>query len=84
MRNLGTLCNEALAQMTVMQHSGVDSYYNFMSEDMIAAETFYDYLWKVDWYTHFLGDIKGFWMCFNNKVMHNAVPEPGFTDRISL
>lgn len=82
--NLGTLCNEALAQMTVMQHSGVDSYYNFMSEDMIAAETFYDYLWKVDWYTHFLGDFRGFWMCFNNKVMHNAVPEPGFTDRISL
>ena len=82
--NLGTLCNEALAQMTVMQHSGVDSYYNFMSEDMIAAETFYDYLWKVDWYTHFLGDISGFWMCFNNKVMHKAMPDPGFTDRINL
>lgn len=82
--NMGTLCSNALAQMTIMQHNGVDSYYNFMSEDMIAAETFTDYLWKVDWYTHFLGNFKGFWMCFNNKVMHNSIPEPGFTERINL
>lgn len=82
--NLSVLCHEATDNMTEMQHHGIDSYYNFMSEDMTAAETFYDYLWKVNWYTFFLGDFKGFWMCFNNKVMHNAVPEPGFTDRISL
>ncbi|MCI5668697.1 MAG: EAL domain-containing protein [Oscillospiraceae bacterium] len=82
--NLSTLCREAATQMTVMQRHGVESYYNFMLEDMIAAETFYDYLWKVNWYTHFLGDFTGFWMCFNNKVMHNAVPEPGFTDKINL
>ncbi len=82
--NIGTLCKEALGTMTVMQQNGVDSYYNFMSEDMIAAETFQDFLWKVNWYTHFLGDFNGFWMCFNDQVMHNAVPDPGFTDRICL
>ncbi len=82
--NIGTLCSQARDQMTAMQHNGVDSYYNFMPEDMIGADTFYDYLWKVDWYSHFLGDFKGFWMCFNDKVMHNAVPDPGFTDRINI
>lgn len=82
--NISTLCREAASDMTFMQRSGFDSYYNFMSEDLVAAETFYDYLWKMDWYTHFLGDFSGFWMCLNNKVMHNAMPDPGFTDKINL
>lgn len=82
--NTGTLCRMATAEMTSMQRNGIESYYNFMSEDLIAAESFYDYLWKIDWYTHFLGDFTGFWLCLNNQVMHNAVPEPGFTDRINL
>lgn len=82
--DVAAMCREAADVITSHQRNGFDSYYNFMSEDLIAAETFYDYLWKVDWYTHFLGDISGFWLCLNNKVMHNAVPDPGFTDRISL
>lgn len=82
--NIGTLCSEAACEMTVLQRNGMESYYNFMSEDLIGADTFYDYLWKVDWYTHFLGDFKGFWMCLNDQVMHNATPDPGFTDRINL
>lgn len=82
--NIGTLCVEAVSDMTAMQRSGYDSYYNFMSEDLVGAETFYDYLWKLDWYTHFLGDCTGFWMCMNNKVMHNAVPDSGFTEKICI
>ncbi len=82
--NIGTLCRAAASEMTALQRNGMDSYYNFMSEDLIGADTFYDYLWKVDWYTHFLGDFSGFWLCLNNQVMHNAAPEPGFTDRINL
>ena len=70
--------------MTSLQGNEMDSYYNFMSEELIGADTFYDYLWKVDWYTHFLGDFTGFWLCLNNQVMHNEAPEPGFTDRINL
>lgn len=82
--NLGKICDIAAMNMTAAQQHGFESYYNFMSEDLVAAETFYDYLWKVDWYTHFLGDFKGFWMCLNNKVMHDPAPAEGFTDRIAL
>lgn len=82
--DIATVCRQTAADITSQQRGGYDSYYNFMSEDLIAAENFYDYLWKVDWYTHFLGDFSGFWLCLNNKVMHNAVPDPGFTNKISL
>lgn len=82
--NLGGLCHAFAAEMTSLQGNEMDSYYNFMSEELIGADTFYDYLWKVDWYTHFLGDFTGFWLCLNNQVMHNEAPEPGFTDRINL
>lgn len=82
--NLGELCHASATEMTSLQGNEIDSYYNFMSEDLIGADTFYDYLWKVNWYTHFLGDFTGFWLCLNNQVMHNEAPEPGFTDRINL
>lgn len=82
--NIGELCRLSSSEMTIIQRNGIDSYYNFMSEDLIGADTFYDYLWKVDWYTHFLGDFTGFWLCLNNQVMHNANPDIGFTDRINL
>lgn len=82
--DLGLMCRNAVLDMTILQQGGFNSYYNFMSEDLVAAETFYDYLWKTDWFTHFLGDFSGFWMCLNDKVMHNAAPDPGFTEQISL
>ncbi|MGN1340664.1 MAG: EAL domain-containing protein [Oscillospiraceae bacterium] len=78
------MCRHAVLDMTELQQGGFNSYYNFMSEELIAAETFFDYLWKTDWYTNFLGDFTGFWMCMNDKVMHNAAPDPGFTEKISL
>ena len=82
--NMAKICDIAAMNMTASQRHGFESYYNFMSEDLVAAETFYDYLWKVDWYTHFLGDFKGFWLCLNNKVMHDPAPAAGFTDKIGL
>ena len=82
--NMAKICDIAAMNMTAAQQNGFESYYNFMSEDLVAAETFYDYLWKVDWYTHFLGDFKGFWLCLNNKVMHDPAPAAGFTDKIGL
>lgn len=82
--DLSAMCSKAASDMTSIQRNGFDSYYNFMSEDLISAETFYDYLWKADWFTHFLGDFSGFWMCLNDKVMHNAAPDPGFTEKICI
>lgn len=82
--NIGTMCRKAARDMTQMQQGGYESYYNFMSEDLVNADSFYDFLWKTNWYTHFLGDFYGFWICLNDKVMHNTAPELGFTDKISI
>lgn len=82
--NLGRLCNIDAINMTSAQQNGFESYYNFMSEDLVAAESFYDYLWKVDWYTHFLDGFDGFWLCLNDKVMHDPDPSAGFTSRINM
>ena len=82
--DLRKMCSQATLDMTELQQGGFNSYYNFMSEELVAAETFYDYLWKTDWFTHFLGDFSGFWMCLNDKVMHNAAPDPGFTENICI
>lgn len=82
--NMETMCKKAAADMTQMHQGGYDSCYNFMPDTLVAAESFYDYLWKINWYTTFLGDFSGFWLCLNNKVMHNPVPELGFTDKICI
>ncbi len=82
--NIAAMCSKAAFDMTESQQGGFESYFNFMLEDLIAAESFYDCLWKVDWYTHFLGDFTGFWMCLNHKIMHNDSPDPGFTDKICV
>lgn len=82
--NIGTMCEKAAVDMTKLQQGGYESYYNFMSEELVAAESFSDFLWKANWYTLFLGDFSGFWICLNNHVMHNPDPELAFTDKISI
>lgn len=82
--DIGKMCKMAASDITSLKQGGFESYFNFMSEELIAAENFYDYLWKTDWFTHFLGDFTGFWMCFNDKVMHIADPDPGFTEKITI
>lgn len=82
--NIGTMCDKATFDLTRLHQGGYESYYNFMSEDLVAAESLEDFLWKTNWYTHFLGDFSGIWICLNDKVMHNPNPGQGLTDKISL
>lgn len=82
--NYPELARSALESMIQTRRPGFDSYYNFMSEDLIGAVDFEDYLWKLNWYTFFLGDIEGFWLCLNDGVMHTDGEFKDFTDRIDL
>lgn len=80
----GALSRSAVDSMVHSRRNGFDSYYNFMSEELIGSPDFEDYLWKLNWYTHFLGDYKGFWMCLNENVMHSENTVNGFTERITI
>ena len=82
--NYGDLAKSAMDSMIATRREGFDSYYNFMSEELIGATDFEDYLWKLDWYTFYLGNFQGFWLCLNENVMHTSIPSDGYTDRIDL
>ncbi len=82
--NYGQLANAAMDSMIATRRDGFDSYYNFMSEELMGADDFTDYLWKLDWYTFYLGNLKGFWLCLNDNVMHASIPAAEYTDRIDL
>lgn len=82
--NYGQLANSAMDSMIATRRDGFDSYYNFMSEELMGAAGFSDFLWKLDWYTFYLGNLKGFWLCLNDNVMHTSIPAEEYTDRIDL
>lgn len=64
------LARSAMDNMVSTRREGFDSYYNSMSETLVSADTFGEYLWKLDWYTRFLGEPDSFWLCINDGVMH--------------
>ncbi len=64
------LARSAMDNMVYTRRAGFDSYYNSMLETMLSAVNMNDFLWKLDWYTHFLGDFDSFWLCLNDGIMH--------------
>ena len=68
--NLAELSRSAMDNMVSTRRSGFDSYYNDMSETLVNAESFDEFLWRLDWYTRYLGDFESFWLCINDGIMH--------------
>ena len=64
------LARSAMDNMVSTRRDGFDSYYNSMSETLVSAESFTDFLWRLDWYARYLGEPEGFWLCINDGVMH--------------
>ena len=79
-----SLTRSAVDSMIHSRRDGFDSYYNFMSEELIGAPDFESYLWKLNWYTLFLGDFSGFWICLNDNIMHSETSTSGYTERITI
>ncbi len=65
-------------------NDGFNSNYNFMSEELIGCDDLTDFLWKLDWYTLFLGEDCDFWLCLNENVMHEPSPGSGYAERVSM
>lgn len=82
--DLQSLSKTVMNEMTPHSSNGFDSCYNYMQEELISAPSFTDFLWKLDWYTFFLGDLKGFWMCLNDNIMHTGDAVVDYTDNINL
>ena len=76
--NYVELSRSAMDNMVSNRRTGFDSYYNDMSETLINADSFGEYLWRIDWFTKYLGDFEGFWLCINDGILH--VPGDKLTD----
>ena len=59
-----------------------DSYYNFMSEMLMEADSFDNFLQTIQTHMKYLGDVKSLWLCLNDGVMRNAHPAKEYTDTI--
>ncbi len=68
--NLAELSQAAMDNMVYNRNSGFDSYFNDMSETLVNAESLEEYMWRLDWYTRYLGDFEGFWLCINDGILH--------------
>lgn len=64
--------------------NGFSSPYNFMAEDLINSDSLENYLWNLNWYTYFLGDFKGFWICLSHNCMHKSEPTLGLSEKMDL
>lgn len=64
--------------------SGFSSQYNFMTEDLMDAADYEQFLWVLDWYVSYLGETDGFWLCLNDNVIHETVLSSGFTEKMNL
>ena len=68
--NYADLARAAMDNMVSTRRAGFDSYYNSMSETLMSAVNMDDFLWRLDWYTGYLGDFDSFWLCINDGIMH--------------
>ena len=59
-----------------------DSYYNFMSEMLMEADSFDNFLQTIQTHMKYLGNVKSLWLCLNDGVMRNAHPAKEYTDTI--
>ncbi len=64
-------------------NDGFNSNYNFMAEDLISCDNLTDFLWKLDWYTDYLGEVCDFRLCLKENVMHEPAPGSGFSERMN-
>ncbi len=53
------------------EYNGFESEYNFMSEDLASITDFEECLWTLNYYTKYLGDFEGFYLCLNENAMHD-------------
>ena len=61
-----------------------DSYYNFMSEMLMEADSFDNFLQTLQSHAKYLDDVQGFWLCLNDGVMRDPHPAKEYTDNIYI
>ncbi|MGN0649492.1 MAG: EAL domain-containing protein [Oscillospiraceae bacterium] len=81
--NLANLSKYAVNSTTDFLN-GFGSPYNFMAEELTGCDSLESYLWKLNWYTHFLGDYKGLWICLSHNCMHESKPTVEFSEKMDL
>lgn len=64
--------------------NGFNSPYNFMAEDLTGCDGLEEYLWKLNWYTHFLGEHEGFWVCLSHNCLHESKPTVELNKKMDL
>ena len=60
------------------------SEYNFMSEEITNVTDFEECLRTVDRFTEYLGDYEAFYLCLNEKALHETEASPHITDKVEL
>lgn len=51
-------------------YSSFESPYNYMAEELANSTDMFDCLWTLNYYTKFLGDFEGFYLCLNEAGLH--------------
>lgn len=82
--DMKSLSENAKNEMMPYSLNDFDSFYNYMQEELISAPDFPDFLWKLDWYTLYIKELKGFWLCLNDNIMHTAADFTDYTDEINM
>lgn len=65
-------------------YSSFVSDYNFMTEEITECEDYSSCIWKLDWYTRFLGHYESFYVCLNKDALDSREECRGFSDRMTL
>lgn len=82
--DLSSLSESVKNEMMPYGLDDFDSFYNYMQEELISAPDFTDFLWKLDWYTLYIKELKGLWLCLNDNIMHTAADFSDYTEEIDM
>lgn len=78
------IANAAFLDLRLGRSEMFDDKGNHILESLIATESFEEYCKKLDSFTSYLGDIKGFWLCISEGVMHSFRGILDFTPNMFL
>lgn len=66
------------------EYKSFTSDYNFMTEEITECEDYSSCMWKLDWYTYFLGNYEAFYVCLNKDALKTRNDFRGFSERMTL
>ncbi len=64
------------------EYCSFSSDYNFMTEEITECEDYHSCIWKLDWYTCFLGEFESFYLCLNEGALDTKGPMTGFSEQM--